>query len=75
MNASIPRSVDLPSASAVVAGRLYIIKDGSGTALDYPITVIPDGADTIEGIASAIIDSNNAALMIISDGVSNWQII
>jgi len=38
------RTIDLPLASAVTAGRIYIVKDSSGQALDNPITVNMQGS-------------------------------
>lgn len=75
VNTSAARAISLPSISAVAAGRFYLVKDGSGSARANNITITPDGSDTIDGAASAVLNSDRGALMIISDGVSNWHLV
>lgn len=71
-----PRTITLPSASAVVPGRMYIIKDLSGLSNDNPITITRQVGDTIEGAAADYtIDSNFGSYMVIGDGASNWVIV
>jgi hypothetical protein len=67
-----PRSVTLPTA-ATVAGRLYFIKDGAGTAGSSAITVLTTASQTIDGAANYIISTNYGQLAVYSDG-TNWKI-
>lgn len=68
------RSIDLPLASAVSDGRVYIIKDISGQALDNPITVNTQGSDELDGASSQILNSNYGSWMITGDGTDKWYI-
>lgn len=69
------REITLPSASAVAAGRIYVIKDKSGSSLEFPITLTPDGSDTIDGEAEQTLDSNFGSWWVIRGSSSTWFII
>lgn len=75
MDTSASRTVTLPSAAAVAAGRLYIIVDETGQSETNPITIDADGSDTIMGEASLSLASNYGAIFLVGDGVSKWLII
>jgi hypothetical protein len=68
------REITLPLASAVAAGRMYIIKDKDGLADTNNITISAAGSDLIDGSASSIMSSNYGARMVVGDGVSKWYI-
>lgn len=70
---SAPRTMTLPSAK-VSSGKLYIIKDESGGAGSNAITIVGQGGETIDGVASVAISSGYGAVMLYSDSV-NWFII
>ena len=74
INTSAARTITLPSASAVAAGRFYILKDITGQANTNNISIAPNGADTIDGDSSYTIDSDFASLILVSDGVSAWSV-
>ena len=65
-------SLTLPTAQTV-AGRTIIIKDAGGLAGTNNITVDTEGAETIDGGATAVISSNYSSINLYSDG-SNWFI-
>lgn len=70
---SSARTINLPDASSVTAGRYYIIKDKTGDAVTNAITVTPAGSDTIDETASSTtVGTPYGTLTLISDGVSNW---
>lgn len=69
------RTIDLPLASTVATGRIYIIKDKSGLSNTNPVTVARQGSDTIDGATSYSLASNYGAKMYIGDGVSSWSAI
>jgi len=68
------RSITLPLANAVAGGRIYIIKDKTGSANTYNITVNRAGSDLIDGDTSFVYDSNLGSFWVIGDGDSNWRI-
>jgi hypothetical protein len=68
------RQITLPLASAVSDGRIYIIKDKDGQALDNNITVVRSGSDSIDGETSQVLNSNYGSWMIVGDGGTNWYI-
>lgn len=65
-------TVNLPSVSQPL---MYIIKDVSGNANVRNITIVPNGADTIEGAANLIINTPYGRAWLISDQVSKWLVI
>ncbi len=71
---SAAKIVTLPLASSVQSGRFYFIKDQSGVSSTYNITVNVSGGDTVDGISSYLINHNHSAVLLMSDGASNWQV-
>lgn len=71
---SAARNITLPLASAVTAGRIYIIKDITGQSNANNITLTAAGSDLVDSAATATLNSNFGSTMVISDGVSNWYI-
>ena len=68
-NAVVPASVVLPVS---VTGKVFIVKDAAGVAAISPITVTAT-ASTIDGAASAIINTNYGSLTFVFDGIE-WNI-
>lgn len=68
------RTITLPLANSVAAGRIYIVKDVSGNANTNNITVAVQGSDTIDGESSFVYDSDLGSVWLIGDGVSSWQV-
>lgn len=75
-------SVQVPGPVAVavtlpagVAGQVFTIKDGLGLAAPAtPITITPNGADTIDGAATATINAPFGSLTLVFDG-AQWILI
>ena len=68
------RTITLPAASAVAAGRFFKLQDISGSSNTNPITLTPAGADTIDGFTgSATLKSNYGSWEVESDGASHWR--
>lgn len=68
------RNITLPAASAVTAGRIYVVKDVSGQSLDNNITLTAAGADNIDGASTQTLNSEYGSWTIVGDGSSNWYI-
>jgi hypothetical protein len=65
-------TVDLPAG---VTGRIFNIKDGLGLAAPAtPITIIPNGAETIDGVGTATINTPYGAVTLVFSGVE-WLIL
>jgi len=67
---SVPRTITLDTDD-VQEGRIIIIKDESGGAGSSNITVDTEGAETIDGANSWVINTNYGVLRVYSDG-TNW---
>ena len=68
------RVITLPAAASVSAGRFYIIKDASGEANSYNITINRQASDLIDGATSYNLNTNYGVVELISDGSSNWEV-
>jgi hypothetical protein len=75
-------SVQVPGPVAVAVtlpvgalGQVFTIKDGLGLAAPAtPITITPNGADTIDGAATATINAPFGSLTLVFDG-AQWILI
>lgn len=67
-------TVNLPAASAN-AGRVLMVGDESGAAQFYPITIVPNGADTILGSASVTLNGNYNSATLLSNGTNMWIVL
>ncbi len=65
-------TVTLPTAVGC-AGRNYVIKNASTTGPTPVITIATTSSQTIDGIATWLLDDANESVTIISDG-ANWSI-
>lgn len=75
INTASARTITLPGASAVGAGRYYIFTDASGSGRTNNITINRAGSDTIEGATSYTIAENYGTITLVSDGTSKWSVI
>lgn len=66
-----PIAVALPAG---ITGTVYYLKDGTGDSATNPITITPNGAETIDDAATAIINTNYGALTLAYTG-AKWEII
>lgn len=64
-------AVALPAG---VTGTMYFLKDGTGDAATNPITITPNGAETIDDAATATINTNYGALTLVYTG-GKWEIL
>ena len=66
-----PVTIQLPPIAEHQTGHAFIL-DARGTAAVNPITVLPAAGETINGGASAVINSNHGFLDLYSDCISDW---
>lgn len=71
-------SIALPSVTSTAdtssLGAMIEFKDRTGQAGTHNITITPLGSNTIDGAASAVINTNHGSLTLVSDGTNNWEI-
>jgi len=74
-NLSASKVMTLPSASSMGAGKLFIIKDQSGTASQSNyIQILPQSGEFIDGGSDYKVKSPYESVMLVSNG-SSWFII
>jgi hypothetical protein len=59
------------ATATVTTGRIYIITDSGGNATAANITLATEGAETIDGNATAAITADDGNLQVVCDG-TNW---
>jgi len=69
---SIASTITLPATH--IAGKEYFIKDKFGTSSINNITVLSADGDTVDLLASFVMNVNYQGIMIISDG-TNWFVV
>lgn len=74
VDTSASRTVTIPLANSVASGRIYIIKDSTGSANTNAITVNAQGSDTIDGESSFTYDSDLGSFWVIGDGNNSWKV-
>lgn len=73
VDTSADRTITLPAANGVTAGRRYRIVDATGSAATHNITVARAGSDTINGATSFLVVDAYGSVELESDGVSAWS--
>lgn len=73
-NTATQRTITLPKPSVAGFGKVYIIKDTSGSATSTTIAIAPNGTELINGDTSAGVITNYGSLGFVTDGV-NWFIV
>ncbi|MEK6849645.1 MAG: hypothetical protein AABY01_03690, partial [Nanoarchaeota archaeon] len=72
---TVPRTVTLSTVSlaegSATAGFILTIKDESGGAAANNVTIATEGAELIDGAATAVINTNYGVVRVYSNG-SNW---
>lgn len=78
VDTSSTATLTLPAISAVGDGHTIIVKDRTNGSYTNPITVNKNGAtsDTVDGVASFVIQSDGASYVFVANAVSNnWEIV
>lgn len=69
------KTVNLPAASSVEAGKMYVIKDESGDATTNPISIVADGTDLIDGSGTDSLVVDYESVTLVCNGVNEWYVI
>lgn len=66
-------AINLPAG---VAGQIFVIGDGKGDAGTNNVTITPNGAQTINGAASLVLNTNRQVVMLqYSSTGTDWKVI
>jgi len=73
VNTGAARTIQLPNSPAAGAGRVFIVKDATGTASSFNISVTtPGGTVTIDGNTTYTMATDFQALQFIFDGTNYY---
>ncbi|MFA4971259.1 MAG: hypothetical protein WC683_01515 [bacterium] len=69
-----PSVVNLPALSAAILGKQVLVVDSQGAGGTNPITITPNGANTINGAATLVLNTNygGALLEAAQTGAGTW---
>ena len=65
-------TLTLPTAASLASGQTFTIKDESGQANSFSVTVISQGSDTIDGETNFTIESPYGAVNLYSNGSNKF---
>lgn len=69
-------TITLPPSIAAGNGKVFVIKDESGTSSVRNINIAPSGSDQVDGSALGYtLVVNYESVTLVSDGMGNWYII
>jgi hypothetical protein len=68
-------TISLPAISSVGDGHTVIVKDKSNNSYVNTITVNPNGADTVDGAASFVIQSDGASFVFVANTAGDWELV
>jgi len=74
VNATNNLEIRLPSAADYSSGQYFTVKDESGNADTYSITILTSGSQTIDGATSISLESPYSAVNLYSNGVDKFFI-
>lgn len=74
VDTTLPRTITLPLAASVAAGRIYKVKDITGDAETNVITIAASGSDLIDGQTTLTIDVPYGSFELVGNGNELWDI-
>jgi hypothetical protein len=69
-----PVTINLPTISGIVDGKVVTIKDETGFASINPITINTDGSDTLDGVTQSQLAINYGSISVIKKSNGWWLI-
>jgi hypothetical protein len=69
-----PVTINLPTISGIVDGKVVTIKDETGFASINPITINTDGLDTLDGLTQSQLAINYGSISVIKKSNGWWLI-
>lgn len=75
VNTAAQRTIILPPANSVSAGRQYIISDDTGQASTNNITIRTQGSDTVMGLSQVILSVSYSSVLVSSNGNNGWDLL
>lgn len=74
VSASAAITVQMPSATSLLDGQFFVVKDEGGNADLYNITVKSSGSQTIDGQSTIVLESPFSSVNLYSNGVDKFFI-
>ena len=68
-------TITLQAAATAGGGRVIIVKDGTGGAGTDNLTIAANGAETIDGANTFVINTNFGSVTMVCDGASGWLVL
>jgi hypothetical protein len=72
---NVSNAYNLTTSLHPIAGQILVVKDQSGHADTYNITILANSGQTIDGASSTKITTARGSVTLIYDGISDWMII
>lgn len=69
----VARTITLPPPATIGIGKIFVVKDVSGSCSATTITINPHNSETIDGDTSTALNINFESLSFFTDG-TNWYI-
>jgi hypothetical protein len=71
---SAPRTITLPDLNIIEIGKIFTIKDETGSCGNFTATIASSGSQTIDGTTSKAITTSYGSIKVYSTG-SRWSIV
>ena len=67
--------ITITLSAAAADGRMLMIKDISGAAATYNITIVHNASETIDGSNSYVMNVSYESICLIADASGNWWVV
>jgi hypothetical protein len=74
VNKTVPATTQVTLPSGATVGRTIDVKDSAGNSATYNITIVPSGADVIDGASSKVLSTNYASASFVYVG-GGWAVL